>query len=79
MTRQKMYVTEFDCAAGVQSEREFTEEEYANHEKMMAEQAELIKQREAEEQIIAETKASAISKLIALGLSEEEIKALTGN
>lgn len=78
MAKQKLYVSEVDCSTGIQTEREFTEEEYANYEKLLAEQAEQIKLREAEAQAKAEAQAAAIAKLETLGLTAEDIKTIVG-
>ena len=55
-----------------------TEEEIAQREADAAQAAIEQAQREAEEQAKADAKASAITKLTALGLSEEEALALVG-
>ena len=66
-----------DCSTGVTTEVELTAEEIAQREAdavaFAAEQAE----REAAEAAKAAAKASAESKLAALGLSADEIAALT--
>ena len=54
-----------------------TAEEIAQREADAAAFAELEAAREAEKQAIAEAKASAEAKLTALGLTSEEIAALT--
>ena len=54
-----------------------TSEEIAQREADAAAFAELEAAREAEKQAIAEAKASAEAKLTALGLTSEEIAALT--
>ena len=57
-----------------QSSRPFTAEELANSATLAAEQS-----AEAQaEQAQATAKASALAKLAALGLSEDEVKALVG-
>lgn len=65
-----------NCTTGEQSVVELTDEEIAEREAMavQAEQERLA--REAEELAKAEAKASAQSKLAALGLTEAEIEAL---
>ncbi len=67
-----------DLSTGILEEREMNDEEYEQHlldvenyNKWEAEQA--IAQEEA-----ASTKAAALAKLTALGLSEEEAKAIAG-
>jgi len=66
-----------NCETGVTELVDLTDEEIAQAEiarqQMLAERAE----REAEEAAKAEAKASAAIKLAALGLTEEEITALT--
>ncbi len=77
METQKLYVTELDCATGIQSQREYTAEEYAAHEKQQADLLAMREQQEAEAQAKAELKASALAKLAAIGLTEEEANAIT--
>lgn len=70
-------VIEVDCSTGESIERDMTAEEIANMEAM---RAEAEARRIAEEQVAAATaaaKASAESKLAALGLTPEEIAALS--
>jgi len=55
-----------------------TEEEIAQREADAAQAAIERAEREAEDQAKADAKASAITKLTALGLSEEEALALVG-
>ena len=68
---------EVNCATGEVTERELTAAELAQREAdataYAAEQAE----REAEKAAVAAAKASAESKLAALGLSADEIAALS--
>lgn len=66
-----------DCETGVVSEVELTAEEIAQREADAAAWAAEQAQREAAETAKAEAKASAEAKLVALGLSAEEIAALT--
>lgn len=68
----------FDCATGIQTEVPLTEEEIAQMEidRVTAETRQA--EREAEEQAKAEAKASALAKLTALGLSDDEAKAIVG-
>jgi DNA-binding transcriptional regulator YhcF (GntR family) len=65
-----------NCETGERTVVELTDEEIAEREAMalQAEQDRLA--REAEETAKAEAKASALSKLTALGLTEAEITAL---
>lgn len=68
-----------DAATGERIERDFTPEEKEAREE---EVAEFIRMRELEEERLAsvdEAKKSAIEKLTSLGLTQEEIQALTGS
>lgn len=68
-----------DAVTGERIERDFTPEEKEAREK---EVAEFIRMRELEEERLAsvdEAKKSAIDKLTSLGLTQEEIQALTGS
>ncbi len=58
--------------------REMNAEEKAQFEKDCAEWAEQARLIEAEQTAKAEAKASAMAKLAALGLSEEEVQAIIG-
>jgi hypothetical protein len=66
-----------DCSTGVESIIELTDEEIAQLEADRAAWAAEQTAREAEAQAAAEAKASAQAKLAALGLTPEEIAALT--
>jgi hypothetical protein len=70
-------VVEIDCSTGIETVRDMTTEEIAAQEAMRVE----FEARQAEEtaaaEAKAEAKASATSKLAALGLTEDEINALT--
>lgn len=67
-----------DCSTGLQEVVPLTAEEIAELEAAAA-QAEADRQAaEAEAAAVAAAKASALAKLAALGLSEEETKALLG-
>ena len=61
-----------DAATGEVTERPLTPEELAEREVMAAEAA----QREAEAQAKVDARQSALAKLAALGLTEEEVGAL---
>ena len=67
-----------DCSTGEQTIEPLTAEEIAELEKNAAEAAERKAAAEAEAQARAEAKASALAKLTALGLTEEEAKAIAG-
>ena len=66
-----------DCSTGEQTEVELTAEEIAQRELDAAAYAEAEAIRQAEEEAKAEAKASAEAKLSALGLTAEEIAALS--
>lgn len=67
-----------DCSTGITTEVELTDEEIAQREADAAAFAEAEAVRKAEEDAKAAAKASAQAKLAALGLSEDEVKALVG-
>jgi hypothetical protein len=70
-------VIEVDCTTGISTEREQTPDEIAAQEAMAA-QAEADRvAREAEAAAVAAAKESAQAKLAALGLTAEEIAALS--
>lgn len=71
-------VLEVNCATGEQTMRPMTEAELAQREadRIAAEAAEA--ERVAAEEAAAAAKASALSKLTALGLTEEEALAIIG-
>jgi hypothetical protein len=71
-------VTEINCLTGEVVERDFTPEELAQRELDAAEFAAAEEARIAEEKARSDTKASALKKLAALGLTEEEAKAIFG-
>jgi hypothetical protein len=69
---EKLTLLQIDGLTGTETIRELTADELANH-------AQIVKANEtalAEQQFKAEAKASALAKLAALGLTEEEIAAL---
>ena len=66
-----------DCITGITTEVELTPEEIAQREADAAAWTAELAAREAEAEAKAAAKASAIAKLTALGLTEEEIAALT--
>jgi hypothetical protein len=70
-------VLEVDCSTGISTEREMTAEEVANMESMRADAEARRAEEEAAAEATATTKASAEAKLTALGLTAEEITALT--
>jgi hypothetical protein len=69
---EKLTLVEFDGLTGIETIRELTKDELAEH-------SELVKANETlllEEQTKADARASALAKLAALGLTEAEIAAL---
>lgn len=65
-------VLTINAATGEVTERPLAADEIAEREEMALEQA----QREAEEQAKADARESALAKLAALGLTQDEINAL---
>ena len=70
-------VIEVDCTTGVSTEREQTAEEVAAQEAMAADAAKRQAEAEAEAVATAAAKESANAKLVALGLTADEIAALS--
>lgn len=73
MTQYKLVV---DCATGKQEYVALTPAEIAERDQQAAASAEEQAKREADAAAIAAAKASAEAKLVALGLTEDEIKSL---
>lgn len=73
----ELTVIEVNCETGEVTERPFTEEEIAEREASAAARAVEKAAEEAEAASKAEAKLSAQAKLAALGLSAEEIAALS--
>ncbi len=69
---------EINCATGEQTVIELTAAEIAELDQMKAKAEEDRAARQAEEDAKAEAKASALAKLAALGLTEDEAKAIAG-
>lgn len=67
-----------DCASGEVSYIPLTDEEIAEREALAAQAEQERLEREAAEAAKAEAKASAQAKLVALGLTEDEIAAVLG-
>jgi hypothetical protein len=67
-----------DCETGEQTVVALTQEELAERELMQLQAIAEQEQREADAAAKAAAKASAVSKLEALGLSDTEISALLG-
>lgn len=76
MTRPTKIIV--NCETNESVEVEFTDEEMAQLELDKIETEARRKEQETEREIAAQIKASADAKLAALGLSAEEIKAITG-
>lgn len=70
-------VIEIDCSTGISTEREMTAEEVAAQEAMAADAAKRQAEAEAEAAATAAAKESANAKLVALGLTADEIAALS--
>jgi hypothetical protein len=71
-------IIEVDCSTGISTERDMTPAELETQTAMQA-QAEADRvAAEAQAQATADAKASAQTKLAALGLTADEIAALTG-
>jgi hypothetical protein len=66
-----------DCSTGITTEVELTAEEIAEREAMAAEYAVQKAQEDADKVAAEAAKASGKAKLAALGLTAEEIEALT--
>ena len=77
MATEKKYKLIVNCETGEQTSVEFTAEEYAQAAADAEAYAQAQAEREAEEAAAAEVKASAVAALVALGLTEEQIAALT--
>lgn len=74
---EKKYKLIVDCSTGEQSTVEFTPEEYAQAELDTAAAAEQQAAQEAEAAQVAADKADAVAALVALGLTEAQIAALS--
>jgi len=68
---------EINCETGEVTERPLTADEIAANEAAAAQAAAAQHEAEAEAAAVAEAKANAEAKLAALGLTQEEIAALT--
>jgi len=67
-----------DLATGEQTAIEFSETELAKWKKSQQEQLKALAQIEAEATQKAEARSAAEAKLLALGLTNEDLKALLG-
>lgn len=73
---ETLMAVEINCTTGEVIERPLTKEEIAQREADAKAYAELEAARKAELNAKAEAKASALAKLTALGLTEDEAKAI---
>jgi hypothetical protein len=76
MTRPKIAI--HDIATGVIEEREMNDQEFAQWELDCIESVKIQEEETKALEEQAAAKASALAKLTALGLTEEEAKAITG-
>lgn len=67
-----------DCSTGIESIIELTDEEIAQMEADRVVYEAEVAARQAAEEAKAAVKASALAKLAALGLTEDEAKAIAG-
>ena len=70
-------ITEINATTGESITRDMTAEEIANHQEQVRIRQEHLAKQEAEAQAKAEAKAAAESKLAALGLTPDDLKALS--
>jgi anaerobic C4-dicarboxylate transporter len=70
-------ILEVDCSTGISTEREMTAAEVTAQQAIQAQAEARRHEAEAEAAAVAEAKASAEAKLTALGLTAEEIAALS--
>ena len=70
-------IIEVNATTGEQTERDMTTEEISNWEAIKAESIEFQARIEAEQQAAADAKLAAQTKLAALGLTADEIAAIT--
>lgn len=75
---ETMTKTVVNCATGETTYEPMTTEEIAKLETDRANAEKVEKERQAQIEAQAETKASAFAKLAALGLTEDEAKAIAG-
>lgn len=77
-TEEPLMICVIDCETGETIYRPFTDEEAKQHAENMKAYEEAEAKRQAEVKALADAKASALIKLAALGLTEEEAKAIVG-
>ena len=70
-------ITEINCTTGEEIVRPMTANEIADHEAILADSAQKEAEMKAQEQAKANAKLTAQAKLQALGLTGEEIAAIT--
>jgi hypothetical protein len=68
----ELKLVEYDALTGIETVREYSEEELLDHKEVVKRNTELLKAEKAKE----EAKKSALAKLAELGLTEEEIASL---
>jgi hypothetical protein len=78
MATETLTKTTVNCETGEVTIEPLTAEEIADREQHHAELVAREAKREAERTALAEAKTSALAKLAALGLTEEEAKAIVG-
>lgn len=74
----KLYVIEVDCKTQTETIREMTADEAKAHLEEKAKNEAFLAELEKANKAREEAKASALAKLAALGLTEEEAKAIVG-
>jgi hypothetical protein len=72
MANQRPIISLFDSSTGQAVEREMTVEEFAIYENTIEDAQVLIQEHKAKEQ----QKEAAVAKLVALGLTEADLRAL---
>lgn len=77
-TTEVPMVVEIDCTTGESITRAMTKEEQDNHAKMVKEAEERQAAEEAASKAKEEAQKSALTKLTALGLTVDEVKAIIG-
>jgi len=77
MATEQKFKLIVNCETGEQTQVEFTPEEYAQAEIDAAAYVEAEAARVAEEEQVAADKAAAVAALVALGLTEAQIAALS--
>ena len=71
-------IVEVDCSTGIAVERPMTEQEAVDHARMQEHAIAAIAEREQAQSAQQEALISAQTKLVSLGLTAEEIAAITG-